>query len=112
MGRTRRQLAAELAVELGISEALALRVIRRLFEKLTSDLVESGRVELRGFGSFRTITRPAQKLRSPKTGLPVQVPAYRSVQFRAAQELRHRLAGAPAEAATGRLRQPSTEGAM
>lgn len=95
MGRTRRQLAQELSVELGISEALALRILRRIFEKLAADLVESGRIELRGFGTFTAVKRPAQTLRSPKTGQPVSVPEYRSVIFRAGASLRKRLGPKP-----------------
>ena len=97
MGRTRRQLARELSEELGIPEALALRILRRLFEKLATDLVESGRIELRGFGTFTAVRRPAQTLRSPKTGQPVEVPEYRSVMFRAGASLRDRLGPKPTE---------------
>ena len=97
MGRTRRQLARELSAELGIPEALALRILRRLFEKLATDLVQSGRIELRGFGTFTAVRRPAQTLRSPKTGQPVEVPEYRSVMFRAGASLRDRLGPKPTE---------------
>lgn len=93
MGRTRRQLARELSRELRISEAVAMRIMARLFRKLSEDLVRTGRVELRGFGSFKTVQRPAQTLRSPKTGQPVQVPPYRTVAFRAGEALRRRLSG-------------------
>lgn len=92
MGRTRRQLARELAQELDLSETRALKMIRRLFRKMADDLVRSGRVELRGFGTFKTVKRAAQTLRSPKTGQPVLVPEYRTVAFRAAKALRKRLA--------------------
>lgn len=85
MGRTKRELARELSQELDISETKALRLIQRLLRKLTEDLARTGRVELRGFGSFKTVKRPAQTLRSPKTGQPVHVPEYRSVMFRAGE---------------------------
>ena len=54
-------------------------------------LARTGRVELRGFGSFHTVKRPPQTLRSPKTGQPVSVPEYRSVIFRASASMRKRL---------------------
>ena len=106
MGRTRRQLAQELSTELGISEALALQILRRIFEKLATDLVESGRIELRGFGTFTAVKRPAQTLRSPKTGQPVPVPEYRSIIFRAGASLRKRLGPKPpGEAPSPRARR-------
>lgn len=95
MGRTKRQLARELAQELDLSEAKALRVIQRLLRKLSEDLARTGRIELRGFGSFHTVKRPAQTLRSPKTGQPVSVPEYRSVIFRASASMRKRLGPKP-----------------
>lgn len=59
--------------------------------KIGTDLMESGHTEFRSLGTFSTVVRPAQTLKSPKTGQPVQVPAYRSVMFRAAARLRERL---------------------
>lgn len=106
MGRTKRELARELAQELDISESKALRLIRRLLKKLTEDLARTGRVELRGFGSFKTVKRPAQTLKSPKTGLPVQVPEYRSVMFRASQSLRRRLGPRPTATEVTGARRP------
>lgn len=91
MGRTKRQLARELAQELRLPERTVLRLIGRLFRKISEDLARTGRVELRGFGTFNTAVRPAQSLRSPKTGEPVQVPAYRAVVFRSGKLLRERL---------------------
>ncbi len=106
MGRTKRELARELAQELNVSEAKALRLIQRLLRKLVEDLARSGRVELRGFGSFRTVRRPAQTLKSPKTGQPVEVPEYRSVEFRASQTLRKRLGPRPDGGAGGGGERP------
>lgn len=107
MGRTKRELARELSQELEISETKALRLIQRLLKKLAEDLARTGRVELRGFGSFQAVKRPAQTLRSPKTGQPVQVPEYRSVMFRAGQSLRRRLG--PRRPAGASAREPAPE---
>ena len=55
-----------------------------LFEEIQNRLVEGGRVELRGLGTFSTRAREKRVGRNPRTGEPVQVNAKRALHFRAA----------------------------
>ncbi|MDN4633073.1 integration host factor subunit beta [Sphingomonas sp. PsM26] len=55
-----------------------------LFEEIENRLVEGGRVELRGLGTFSTRAREERVGRNPRTGEPVQVNAKRALHFRAA----------------------------
>ncbi len=58
---------------------------------LTSALATGGRVEIRGFGSFKVNRRPARIGRNPKTGEEVQVPAKSVPHFKAGKELQERV---------------------
>jgi integration host factor subunit beta len=49
---------------------------------------EDGKVELRGFGSFRTRQRRARQGRNPQSGEAVQVPPKRIPFFKPGKELR------------------------
>lgn len=90
-GRTQKQLARELAEELGLPENKALRFIRLLLRYVGDDLVEKGRVELRGLGTFEAVARPAQTIQHPATHEPIAVPKYRAIRFRTSRKLRERL---------------------
>jgi nucleoid DNA-binding protein len=55
----------------------------------SSDQTDRGdKVEIRGFGSFRTRQRRARVGRNPKTGARVEVPAKRIPFFKLSKELR------------------------
>ena len=55
-------------------------------------LANGGRVELRGFGSFRVNRRDAREGRNPATGAVVAIGEKRSLYFRAGKEMRGAMA--------------------
>ena len=67
------------------------RVVNTIFERISAELAEGGRVELRGFGAFSTRERPARTGRNPRTGAPVEVPAKATPFFKSGKDLRLRL---------------------
>jgi integration host factor subunit beta len=66
-------------------------VVSALFETITEQLSEGGRVELRGFGAFSTRQRDARVGRNPRTGASVDVDAKRVPYFKPGKEMRERL---------------------
>jgi integration host factor subunit beta len=88
----RSELAARIAAENPhLTQRDAERVVRTIFETITQNLVEGGRVELRGFGTLSVRRRDARKGRNPRTGEPVDVEAKGAVYFRPGKEMKHRL---------------------
>lgn len=70
------------------------RAVRLILDQMIEALAEgSGRVEIRGFGSFSARYRPARRGRNPKTGEPVDVPAKYVAHFIPGKELRQRVDG-------------------
>ena len=63
-------------------------IVDTLFESVISALKENDKVEVRGFGSFRTRQRNSRTGRNPKTGASVAVPAKRVPFFKPSKELR------------------------
>ena len=55
---------------------------------ITQELVNGGRAEIRGFGSFNVHARAPRLGRNPKTGERVKVPAKGAVHFKPSKELR------------------------
>ncbi len=66
-------------------------VVSALFDSITEQLADGGRVELRGFGAFSTRQRDARIGRNPRTGEPVEVDAKRVPYFKPGKEMRERL---------------------
>lgn len=65
-------------------------VIDTILESIAKALAsqDDGKVELRGFGSFRTRQRRARQGRNPQSGEPVAVPPKRIPFFKPGKELR------------------------
>jgi integration host factor subunit beta len=63
-------------------------IVDTLFEAVIGALKSGDKIEIRGFGSFRTRQRNARTGRNPKTGEKVEVPAKRVPFFKPSKELR------------------------
>lgn len=63
-------------------------IVDTLFESVIGALKAGDKIEIRGFGSFRTRQRNARTGRNPKTGDKVDVPAKRVPYFKPSKELR------------------------
>jgi integration host factor subunit beta len=63
-------------------------IVETLFESVIEALKANDKVEVRGFGSFRSRQRKPRTGRNPKTGESVAVPAKRVPYFKPSKELR------------------------
>lgn len=63
-------------------------VVETIFESIISALRENDKIEIRGFGSFRTRQRRGRVGRNPKTGEKVDVPAKKIPYFKPSKELK------------------------
>lgn len=63
-------------------------VVETIFESIISALREHDKIEIRGFGSFRTRNRRGRVGRNPKTGEKVEVPAKKIPYFKPSKELK------------------------
>jgi integration host factor subunit beta len=59
--------------------------------QMADALVQSERIEIRGFGSFDLRHRPARTARNPRTGEAVNLPAKVVVHFKPGKEMRDRV---------------------
>jgi integration host factor subunit beta len=67
------------------------QVVNAILNTISDALVEGGRVELRGFGTFTIKKREARRGRNPRTGEAVSVSERVVPVFRTGKEMRHRL---------------------
>ena len=67
-------------------------IVETLFDSIVGALKADEKIEIRGFGSFRTRQRNSRTGRNPKTGASVPVPAKRVPSFKPSKELRELVA--------------------
>ena len=63
-------------------------VVETIFESIIDALQKGDKIEIRGFGSFRTRQRKPRIGRNPKTGDRVEVPAKKIPFFKPSKELK------------------------
>ena len=71
-------------------------IVEAIFESIMKALKSSDKIEIRGFGSFRTRQRRPRVGRNPKTGARVDVPSKTVPYFKPSKELKDMInAGKP-----------------
>jgi integration host factor subunit beta len=63
-------------------------VVEAIFESIIGALQTDDKIEIRGFGSFRTRQRRGRTGRNPKTGAKVEVPPKKIPFFKPSKELK------------------------
>lgn len=85
---TKADLIQEVAQLLQAPNHEADLIVSAMFSGIVRTLVSGGKVEIRGFGSFRTRQRRARQGRNPKTGASVDVPPKTIAYFKPSRELK------------------------
>lgn len=88
---TKAELAARVAEKVHLTNRQSEAIITVLLRCIGEALRQGDKVELRGFGSFRTRSRNARQGRNPRTGEVVQVPSKKAPFFRAGKVLQERV---------------------
>lgn len=63
-------------------------IVEAIFDSVVRALRTGDKIEIRGFGSFRTRQRQPRVGRNPKTGTRVEVPSKRIPYFKPSKELK------------------------
>lgn len=76
-------------------------VVETIFDSIIAALQTSDKIEIRGFGSFRTRQRRGRTGRNPKTGAKVEVPPKKIPFFKPSKELKDFVNNAKSSAPAG-----------
>jgi integration host factor subunit beta len=102
---TKADLIEEVSRVVEITRKDSEIIVDSIFDSVVKSLKSGEKIEIRGFGSFRTRQRQSRIGRNPKTGERVEVPSKRIPYFKPSKELKDLVndgAGpAPAEPAPG-----------
>ena len=87
------ELVDVIANKANITRKKAEAVVNVIFNSMSVALVQGGRIEIRGFGSFVNKEYGAYTGRNPRTGENISVPAKRLPFFKVGKELKERVNG-------------------
>jgi integration host factor subunit beta len=90
---TKADIIRTLAEQVGLTRREAAEVLSVVLDGVVGAIRAGEKVELRGFGSFRTRRRQARAGRNPRTGAQVQVPPKIVPYFKPGKQLREVLGG-------------------
>lgn len=97
---TKADLIDEVSRTVEMTRKDAESIVETIFDSIVKALRGNEKIEIRGFGSFRTRQRRPRTGRNPKTGDKVEVPAKTIPYFKPSKELKDLInAAARAEAA-------------
>jgi integration host factor subunit beta len=82
---TKTELIEEISSAVEMTQKDSEVIVEAIFDSVVRALRGGDKIEIRGFGSFRTRQRQARVGRNPKTGARVEVPAKRVASFKPAK---------------------------
>ncbi|HEY6129970.1 MAG TPA: HU family DNA-binding protein [Candidatus Acidoferrum sp.] len=85
-------------------------IVETIFDSIIEAIQKGEKIEIRGFGSFRTRQRKGRVGRNPKTGEKVEVPAKRIPFFKPSKELKDFVNSAEAAAMTSAAEAAASSG--
>lgn len=85
------ELIEKLAERTGLNAMQAEEIVNLIYKKMRDTLVNGGRIEIRGFGSFVVKEYEAYQGRNPKTGQKIDVPPKKLPFFKVGKELKERI---------------------
>ncbi len=105
---TKAELIEDVSRAVEMSRKDSEVIVETIFESIVKSLRTGDKIEIRGFGSFRTRQRKARVGRNPKTGARVDVPAKKIPYFKPSKELTDLVNGTPATEAAPAPPPPAT----
>jgi integration host factor subunit beta len=109
---TKADLIEEVSRVVEMTRKEAEVIVEAIFDSIVRALRSGDKIEIRGFGSFRTRQRQPRVGRNPKTGTRVEVPAKKIPYFKPSKELKDVVnhsnhSGAPVEEHPGTSEHPA-----
>ena len=94
---TKADLVEEVSRAVEMSRKDSELIVETIFESIVKALRAAEKIEIRGFGSFRTRHREPRIGRNPKTGARVEVPSKKVPYFKPSKELKDLINAARSE---------------
>lgn len=81
-------LVKAVAKKMGDTQKVAAIAVDAVIESITEGMIEDGKVQIVGFGSFEVTERAAREGRNPQTGEAITIEACKAPKFKAGKALK------------------------
>ena len=88
---TRKNLSNEIHKILGFSKNFSSKVVDDFFETLISVLIESSKIKISSFGTFKIMNKMERMGRNPKTKKEAKITSRRGITFKPSQSIKVKL---------------------
>ncbi len=78
---TKFELVDAIAKDTKLNKTQSLKALESVCENISKGLTKGKETRIKGFGTFRTLKRPARTGRNPRTGEALQVAAHSVIRF-------------------------------
>lgn len=85
---TKADIVNQIAEATGLTKTDTAAVVEGFLASVTSAMQQGEHIEIRGFGTFKVVTRASRTGRNPKTGDVVKIPQRPVPVFKPSRELR------------------------
>ncbi len=85
------ELIEKLASKSGLNVLQSEEIVNLIYKRMRDTMVNGGRIEIRGFGSFVVKEYQPYQGRNPKTGEKIPVPPKKLPFFKVGKELKERI---------------------
>ncbi|MBB27492.1 MAG: integration host factor subunit beta [Gemmatimonadetes bacterium] len=90
---TKADIVDQIAEAIGLTKTDTAAVVEGFLTSVVSALQKGEHIEIRGFGTFKVVTRASRTGRNPKTGEVVRIPERPVPVFKPSRELRSGVEG-------------------
>lgn len=90
---TKQELVTRVAIRSGYPRQQVCNIIEDTMQVITESLAEGHNITLRGFGTFKVLTRKARHARDFNGGENIRIPAKRVVKFAPYNDLKNSING-------------------
>ena len=91
------ELIAAVAEKAELSKKDAEKAVKAFTDVVSEELVNGGKIQLVGFGTFEARTRNARTGKNPRTNEPIKIPAATVPAFKAGKAFKDAVNAAPAK---------------
>ena len=88
---TKADIVRQIAQGTGLTKTDTAAIVDGFIESVIKAMEDGEHIEIRGFGTFKVVTRAPRTGRNPRTGSEVKISSRRAPVFKPSKELRIRV---------------------
>ena len=89
----RKNLSNKIYQNLGFSKNISSSIVDNFFEIMTSELIQSNKVKISSFGTFKVMNKKERIGRNPKTKIEAKITSRKVVKFKPSEAIKKKLNG-------------------